>query len=132
MPKENTSFKKMKKDARHKRIRAKVQGTVDIPRLAVFRSSKHIYAQLIDDVLGKTLLSASDKEIKSSASKKSDKGDKNENGRKISVAKEVGILVGKKAKKAGIEEIVFDRGGFKYHGRVKAVAEGAREGGLKF
>lgn len=132
MSKENTSFKKIKKDIRHKRIRAKIQGTANIPRLSVFRSNKHIYVQLINDVSGKTLLSVSDKEIKFSASKKSDKGGKNENGRKISVAKEAGILVGEKAKKAGIKEVIFDRGGFKYHGRIKAVAEGAREGGLKF
>lgn len=132
MSKENASFKKLKKDVRHRKIRAKIKGTAEIPRLAVFRSNKHVYAQLIDDSKGKTLLNVSDKEIKAAAKKSSGKGAKNETGRKISVAKEVGFLAGQKAKKAGIAKVVFDRGGFKYHGRVKAVAEGARESGLKF
>lgn len=132
MPKENISFKKLKKDARHLKIRAKVKGTTKAPRLAVFRSNIHIYVQLIDDESGKTLLSASDKEIKTARTKSSSKDGKGENGRRIAVARQVGLLAAKKAKKAKIEKVVFDRGGFKYHGRVKSIAEGAREGGLKF
>ena len=130
MSKENVSFKKLKKDASHLKIRAKVKGTPEVPRMAVFRSNAHIYVQLIDDANGKTLLSVSDKELKSSKAKASK--DKNENGRRIAVAKEVGLLAAEKAKKSKIEKVVFDRGGFKYHGRIKSVAEGAREGGLKF
>lgn len=132
MSKENISFKKLKKDTRHLKIRAKVKGTAEVPRLAVFRSNAHIYAQLIDDESGKTLLSASDKEIKTAAVKFSEKDGKNENGRRIAAAQKVGLLAAEKAKKAKIEKVVFDRGGFKYHGRIKSVAEGAREGGLKF
>jgi len=134
MSKENVSFKKLKKDARHLKIRAKVKGTAEAPRMAVFRSNAHIYVQLIDDANGKTLLSVSDAEIKTAKAKASGKGKdaKNENGRRIAVAKEVGLLAAEKAKKAKIEKVVFDRGGFKYHGRIKSVAEGAREGGLKF
>lgn len=106
---------------RHRRVRAKAHGTAKVPRLSVFRSAKHIYAQLIDDEKGKTLLSASERELKKSKGlKKADK------------AKEVGRLIAKKALEEKIEKVVFDRGGYKYHGRVKALAEGAREGGLKF
>ncbi len=132
MSKENISFKKLKKNVRHLKIRAKVKGTAEAPRLSVFRSNAHIYAQLIDDEKGVTLLSVSDKEIKTVAAKVSEKDGKNENGRRIAVAREVGLLAAEKAKKAKIEKVVFDRGGFKYHGRVKSIAEGAREGGLKF
>ena len=132
MSKENVSFKKLKKDVRHLKIRAKVKGTVEAPRMAVFRSNAHIYVQLIDDVNGKTILSVSDTEIKTVAAKAVDKDGKNENGRRIAVARQVGLLAAEKAKKAKIEKVVFDRGGFKYHGRVKSIADGAREGGLKF
>lgn len=104
------------------RIRKSISGTAERPRLAVFRSNKEIYAQLIDDVSGKTLLSASSRE-KELASQK---------GTKIELSKMVGQRVAEKAKEAGIETIVFDRGGYLYHGRVKSLAEGAREGGLKF
>jgi large subunit ribosomal protein L18 len=107
---------------RKKRIRAKIFGTKDKPRLSVFRSAKHIYAQLIDDEKNKTLVSASDLELKKSRKKL----------KKIEKAKEVGKLIAKKAQNLKIEKVVFDRGGYKYHGRVKALAEGAREGGLKF
>ena len=104
------------------RIRKTISGSSEIPRLAVFRSNKEIYAQLIDDVTGNTIISSSssDKDI---ASKKKTKVEK---------AKLVGISIAKKAQNAGIESIKFDRGGFLYHGRVKSLAEGAREGGLKF
>ena len=106
---------------RHRRVRAKVSGTAACPRLNVFRSSKHIYAQLIDDVNGVTLVSASsmDKEFEGQGGNKE-------------AAKKVGQLVGKRAVEKGIETVVFDRGGFLYHGRVKELADGARESGLKF
>ena len=103
----------------HYRIRKKVAGTSEKPRLSVFRSNAGIYAQLIDDLSGHTLASASSKEIKTA-------------GSKSEIAKQVGILVAGKAKAAGIENVVFDRGGFLYHGRVKSLADGAREGGLIF
>src|SRR4051812_22927938 len=110
---------------RHLRVRAKVSGSPERPRLNVFRSSVHIYAQLIDDVDGRTLLSASDLETGfterlTNGSTKTDK------------ARAVGQLIGERAKEAGYVAVVFDRGGFKYHGRVKAVADGAREAGLEF
>ncbi len=105
-----------------KRIRKDIVGTGSRPRLSVFRSNKEIYAQIIDDVEGKTLASASsrDKEIASGASNKQEQ------------AQLVGKTIAEKAKKAGIDTISFDRGGYLYHGRVKSLAEGAREGGLKF
>jgi large subunit ribosomal protein L18 len=106
---------------RHLRLRNKISGTGLRPRLNVFRSAKHIYAQLIDDVAGKTLVSASSIE----------KGFEGFGGNK-DAAKKVGKAVAGKAVKAGISECVFDRGGYIYHGRVKELAEGAREGGLKF
>ena len=106
---------------RHKRIRGKISGTAERPRLSVFRSEKHIYAQLIDDAAGKTLVSASsvEKAFEGSGSNKE-------------AARKVGKTVAERAVKAGIEEVVFDRGGYIYHGRVQELAEGAREGGLKF
>ncbi|HEY7034276.1 MAG TPA: 50S ribosomal protein L18 [Thermomicrobiales bacterium] len=110
---------------RHVRVRAKVSGTPARPRLNVFRSSAHIYAQVIDDVAGHTLAAASDleAEIRERAG---------EDATKTARAKTVGQIIAERAKAAGIETVVFDRGGFLYHGRVKAVAEGAREGGLAF
>ncbi len=102
---------------RAKRTRSKITGTSEIPRLSVFRSLKHIYAQLIDDVAGETLASASDKDLKGGKSEK---------------AAEVGKKLAALAKEKNIEKAVFDKGGYRYHGRVKALAEGAREGGLKF
>ena len=109
------------RERRHRRIRGKVAGTAARPRLAVFRSNKGIFAQLIDDESGRTIAGASWLGLP-----KSFKGSKTEQ------AAEVGKLVAAAAKKAGIEEVVFDRGGYLYHGRVKALAEGAREGGLRF
>lgn len=107
---------------RHLRIRKNISGTSTLPRLNVFRSNAHIYAQVIDDVNGVTLASASsiDKELKL------------ENGSNIEAAKQVGALVAKRALENKIETVVFDRGGYLYHGRVKALAEAAREAGLKF
>lgn len=109
---------------RHYRVRKNISGTPERPRLNVFRSLSNIYAQVIDDTTGKTLVSASslDKEVK----------DKVANGGNKEAAKEVGMLVAKKAIDAGIKAVVFDRGGYVYHGRVMELAEGAREGGLEF
>lgn len=114
--------KKLKRLKRHKKVRKKLFGTGKVPRICVFRSNKHIYVQLIDDEKGQTLLSTSDFEIEKKKRKMT----------KIEKAKEVGRILAKKALKKKIEKIVFDRAGYKYHGRVKALAEGAREGGLKF
>lgn len=100
-------------------IRKKISGTTVKPRLSVFRSNTGIYVQLIDDITGKTLASASSRELKA-------KGTKSE------LSKKVGVAIAEKAKAAGIVDVVFDRGGYLYHGRIKALAEGAREGGLKF
>jgi large subunit ribosomal protein L18 len=110
---------------RHVRVRAKVSGTPQRPRLNVFRSAAHIYAQVIDDTVGHTLVAASDleDEVRQRAG---------EDAPKTARAKTVGQIVAERAKAAGIDAVVFDRGGFLYHGRVKAVAEGAREGGLIF
>ncbi|MFA5658776.1 MAG: 50S ribosomal protein L18 [Oscillospiraceae bacterium] len=106
---------------RHRRVRAKISGTAECPRLDVFRSAKHIYAQLIDDVKGVTLAAASSLEK-----------DFEGCGGNAGGAHAVGLLIAKSAAEKGISEVVFDRGGYLYHGRVKELAEGAREGGLKF
>ena len=108
--------------ARHERVRDKVSGTTETPRLNVFRSNSNIFAQIIDDTEGKTLVSASsiDKELKL------------ENGGNVEAATKVGELIAKRAKKAKITKVVFDRGGYLYHGRVKALADAARENGLEF
>ena len=106
---------------RHSRVRSKISGTPERPRLSVFRSENNIYAQIIDDVAGNTLVSASTVE----------KGFEG-NGGNVEAAKKIGALVAERALKKGIEEVVFDRGGYIYHGRVQALADGAREGGLKF
>jgi large subunit ribosomal protein L18 len=105
----------------HKRIRRKLAGTAERPRLAVFRSVAHIYAQVIDDAAGKTLASASSV----------DKGNRT-NGGNVAAAKAIGKLVAEKAKEKGIKQVVFDRGGYQYHGRIKALADAAREAGLEF
>ena len=106
---------------RHRRVRKKVRGTAERPRLAVFRSNKHIYAQLIDDVTGVTIASASTAEKGLTGS-----------GATVAAASAVGTRIGDRAKAAGVTTAVFDRGGFQYHGRVAAVADGAREAGLEF
>ena len=103
-----------------KSIRSKINGTAEKPRLSIYRSNKEIYAQLINDVEGKTLCAFSSNDI-----------DKKK-GKKVEISKEVGQGLAKAAKEAGIENVVFDRGGYLFHGRVAAFAEGAREGGLKF
>ena len=126
----------MKKDKadkriqRKKRVRGKVEGNNERPRLNVFRSNKHVFAQIIDDVKGKTLVSMSDLEIKKST-KKISKKDEGENSKK-DLANMVGQELAKKAITKKIKKVVFDKGGYKYHGRVKEVAEGARKGGLEF
>jgi large subunit ribosomal protein L18 len=103
---------------RHTRVRKKIAGNADRPRLAVFRSNRHIYAQLIDDRRAATIAQASDREVDAS-------------GDKTARAKAVGTLLADRAKSAGVQQVVFDRGGHLFHGRVAALAEGAREGGLK-
>ena len=114
----NTNAQRLK---RHKRVRGKISGTPERPRLNVFRSETNIYAQIIDDVAGTTLVSASSLEKSFNC-----------DGTKTDAAKMVGQLVAERAKAAGITTVVFDRGGYVYHGRVQALAEGAREGGLEF
>ena len=114
----NTAAQRIK---RHNRVRGKISGTAERPRLCVFRSENHIYAQVIDDVAGNTLAAASSVE----------KGFEG-NGGNIEAAKKVGLKVAERCLEKGIDTVVFDRGGYIYHGRVKALAEGAREGGLKF
>ncbi|PIV10278.1 MAG: 50S ribosomal protein L18 [Candidatus Portnoybacteria bacterium CG03_land_8_20_14_0_80_41_10] len=112
--------KQVKLYRRHKRIRAKLKGTRQCPRLSVFRSNQHIYLQLVDDEQGKTLVGSSDLEVKKKKLSK------------LAKAQEAGKIIAEKALGKKIKKIVFDRGGYKYHGRIKAVAEGARKGGLVF
>jgi large subunit ribosomal protein L18 len=107
---------------RHKRVRGKISGTAERPRLNVFRSANHIYAQIINDVEGTTLVSMSS----------NDKDYKGKTGGNCTAAGEIGKELAARAKKKGITQVVFDRGGYLYHGRVKALADGAREGGLEF
>jgi len=109
---------------RHRKIRKKIFGTPERPRLAVYRSEKHIYAQIIDDTVGRTLVAAStvEKDIKERVKKTWN----------VAAAKEVGKIIAERALAKGITTVVFDRGGFKYHGRIKALADAAREAGLKF
>lgn len=109
---------------RHYRLRRKVAGTAERPRLAVYRSLNHIYAQIIDDTQGKTLVAASTLDTPL-------RGEKHAGGN-VSAAQKVGSLLAERAKEAGVSRVVFDRGGFKYHGRVKSLADAAREGGLEF
>jgi large subunit ribosomal protein L18 len=108
----------------HLRIRARLRGRAQVPRLNVFRSLNHIYAQVVDDAFGHTLMAVSsrDKEVRKSV----------KNGGNVAAAKVVGQVLAERAKAAGISQLVFDRGGYAYHGRVKALAEAARAGGLKF
>jgi len=117
--------KKEKRERRHARVRANLTGTALRPRLSVFRSNKHLLAQLIDDVSGQTLVVASDREIKEMKVKKGDFV-------KIKQSEGVGQLLAEKAKAKKIVAVVFDRGGYRYTGRIKAVADGARAGGLEF
>lgn len=133
-----TITKIAKRGRRHARVRARVAGITAKPRLYVFRSNQHIYAQVIDDQKNKTLIVVSDKGIKTTKIKPAElnknpkKGADKELSGKQAVAFEVGRQVAEKAKEMKIAEVVFDRGGYLYHGRVKSLADGARQGGLKF
>ena len=109
---------------RQKRIRKKIRGTLQRPRLSVFRSARHTYAQIIDDSQGRTLTAASTRDIQLKDESKSEN--------KVAAAKMVGKLIGERALDKGIKQVVFDRNGFLYHGRIKSVSEGAREAGLVF
>lgn len=112
--------KKLKRQIRHKRVRAKIKGTAERPRLSVFKSNYHLYVQLINDNEGKTFVAAYDKEIKT------------KNKAKKNIAYEIGKLAAKKAAEKGVSSVVFDRGGYKFHGVILELVKGAREGGLKF
>ena len=118
----NNNSKQNHRISRHRRVRSRISGTHDRPRIAVFKSNRHIFVQFIDDTANKTILS---NEVISAAKSKV-------KGNKIEKASKIGEILAEKAKEAGIKEAVFDRGGFKYHGRVKAVADGLRKGGIKF
>ena len=124
-----SSLSTNKRKIRHLRVRKKISGTTESPRLSIFRSNKFIYAQIINDLENKTLVSCSSKD--SEVLK-----DKTENKLKLSSknfdAYKVGLIISNKCKKSGIKKVVFDRGGYKYHGRVRSLAEGARENGLEF
>ena len=118
------------KISRHKRVRAKITGTSERPRVSVFKSNRNVFAQFIDDTNGKTILSSKIVSVKKTSAKGgSASGGK---GNKTAQALAVGEILAEKAKELGIKEVVFDRGGFKFHGRVKAVADGLRKGGIKF
>ena len=119
-----TNPRAVARQRRHERVRKQISGTAERPRLAVYRSLRHIYAQVIDDIAGHTLVAASTLDVALT--------EELTDLTKADQAKAVGKLVGKRAADAGVNTIVFDRGGFPYHGRVKALAEGARESGLKF
>lgn len=125
--------KKEMRERRHRRVRAKISGTHKVPRLCVFRSIKYIYVQLIDDEKGKIIAAAKESDLakEKKTKKQTEEKDKSKN-RKIAIAFNVGKLIAQKAEKIKIKKVVFDRGGYKYHGRVKALAEGAKEQGLKF
>jgi large subunit ribosomal protein L18 len=120
------NYKKESREKRHRSLRKRIEGTAERPRLAIFRSSRHIYAQVIDDLQNKTLVGTSDLGLEGGEGGKDDKGGKK------TTAKKVGVAIAKKCLEKGIDKVVFDRAGFKYHGRVSALAEGAREAGLKF
>lgn len=121
------SQKQQSRQKRHRRITAKVKGTASCPRFSVFRSNKYIYGQLIDDQKGNTLVSAFDQDLKGKKIVLKEKMT-----RQVAAAYRIGQLLARKAIDQGIEKVVFDRGGYKYHGRVKALADGARAKGLKF
>ncbi|MHB8904429.1 MAG: 50S ribosomal protein L18 [Patescibacteria group bacterium] len=118
---DNNKVKKQKQIRRHAKVRSQINGTIERPRFSVFRSNKGLFLQLIDDLNGKTLVSVSNSDIK-----------EKQKGTKTDLSFELGKLIAEKAKAKKITAVVFDRGSYKYHGRVKAVADGAREGGLLF
>jgi len=121
--------RKVNRSKRHRRVRVHVEGTKERPRLAVFRSLNHVYAQLIDDGLGNTVAAASTVEMKGAGRAQ---GAPQGKGNGVAQAAEVGKAIAAKAKAAGVSSVVFDRGGFLYHGRIKALADAAREAGLEF
>jgi len=123
--KENAKAKRDARIRRRKRVRKRISGTALCPRLSVFRGHRHIFAQLVDDESGTTLAQASSIKLKAS---KPEEGQ----GQKCAIARSVGVELAKRANDKGVTNVVFDRGGFKFHGRVAALAKGAREGGLKF
>ncbi|MDO8265254.1 MAG: 50S ribosomal protein L18 [Candidatus Parcubacteria bacterium] len=127
----NTKEIKNKQYRRQTRVRAKISGNSDRPRLSVFRSTAHIYGQLIDDEKELTILSFGDKDLKTKVKEVKGEGDKKMVG-KVAVAFHVGKALAEKAKEKNIKKVIFDRGKYAYHGRVEALAEGAREGGLEF
>jgi large subunit ribosomal protein L18 len=114
--------RKTRRQRTKRAIRHKIFGMPDRPRLTVFRSARHIYAQIVDDLAGRTIASASTLE----------KGGRSEHGGNCEAAKQIGTRIAERAREAGVERIVFDRSGYRYHGRIKALADAAREGGLKF
>jgi large subunit ribosomal protein L18 len=116
---------------RHRSLRKRISGTAERPRLVVFRSARHIYAQVIDDLASKTIVAASDL-LPKKPDKKVAAGNADINGKKADRAKQVGTLLAKRCLEKGIKQVVFDRAGYKYHGRISAVAAGAREAGLQF
>lgn len=120
----HTAVRREQRESRHLRVRKKVRGVPERPRLNVFRSARHIYAQVIDDTTGSTLVAASSLGVTAS--------DKSTGGPKTDQARRVGNVIAQQAREAGVTRVVFDRGGYKYHGRVKALAEAARKGGLEF
>ena len=130
----NKKNKKVQKERRHRKVRAKIQGTEERPRLCVFRSNKHIYAQIIDDEKGRTLVSASDLEVNpvEFAERGFNRVKDSKKDKKTDLAQKVGQLIAQKAKEKKIKTVVFDRGGFRYHGRIKTLAEEARKQGLQF
>ncbi len=127
----NAKKKVAARATRHRRVRAKVSGTAERPRLAVFRSNKFISGQLIDDIKGKTLAAVTEQELDSKARAKLVKGEDDRRG-KVSVAYAMGKKIAEKAQAAGVKTVVFDRGGYAYKGRVAAFADGARDNGLEF
>ena len=125
-------IKNNKKERRIQKVRKMIRAKSGLPRLSVFRSALHIYGQIIDDEKGETLVSASDFDLSSSRVKLTAGQDKKSLNKKSVVAFKIGELIAKRALEKNIKKIVFDRGGYKYHGRVRSVAEGARKGGLQF
>ncbi|MEX0870104.1 MAG: 50S ribosomal protein L18 [Candidatus Spechtbacterales bacterium] len=117
-----TEIRTKQRKIRHKRVRARVKGTLQRPRLYVYRSNKHMLVSLIDDTTGKVLMSFSDKNLK----------DKTLTGNNVEIAKKIGEEFGKEAVKQGYKRVVFDRGGYRYHGKIKALSDAARSAGLKF
>lgn len=133
----NITSKRKKRERRHRRVRARIEGTALVPRLSVFRSSRHVWAQLIDDAAARTVAAASSKEFqgeprKTKGKKQTKDKDQKTGASKTETAEKIGKIIAERALKKKITRAVFDRGGYKYHGAVKAVAEGARKGGLMF